>query len=177
MPTKLKNLIRVRRAKTGESYETALRYVKAQESKGIEAPSDKEVETRAHENLDVRFDSGGGFARFGEDARWLRDHLASKGIGIAPDSPMERALRAMTRMTEAVLSPPVADGAAKLANLLQNETGRTTLEQFILDGVAGAHLVRAIRNAVEIAPTVFDGKWHLFSGPDVLLARHVKRTS
>jgi hypothetical protein len=177
MPSKLKNLIRARRTKTGESHEAALRYVKAQENKGIEASGDKDVGAGAHEKLDVRFDSGGGFPRFGADARWLRDHLASKGVRISPDSAMERALRAMTRTTEAVLSPPVADGATKLAHLLQNETGRTTLERFILDGVAGAHLVRAIRSAVEIAPTVFDGKWHLFSGPDVLLARHVKRTS
>ena len=110
-------------------------------------------------------------------ARWLRELLASKGVKIAGGSAMDRALRAMTRTAEAVLSPPVAYGAEKLALLLHDETGRTNLERFILDGVAGAHLARSIRNALEINPAVFDGKWNLFSGPDVLLARHIGRTS
>lgn len=142
-----------------------------------EAEDNTEVRAGGPTKMEVRFDSAGGFPRFGEDARWLQDHPASDGITIAPRSAMERALQAMNRTTAAALSPPAEDGAAKLSRLLEDEAGRTTLEQFILDGVAGAHLVRAIRNAVEKDPKVFDGKWHLFSGPDVLLARYVKRRS
>jgi hypothetical protein len=172
MPSKLKHLVRARMAKTGETHQTALRHVRAQE----DLPEVPRV-ADFPEELEIRSDSGGGFAQFGKDAQWLREVLSSKGVQIAGGSAMEHALRAMVRTTEAVLSPPVVDGAEKLALLLQDESGRTSLERLILDGVAGAHLTRSIRNALTINPTVFDGKWNLFGGPDVLLARHLRRTS
>ena len=105
--------------------------------------------------------SGGGFERFGEDAQWFRDLLAEKGVKIKSPSPMDDALKAMTQISDAVKSgiePALRNGNALL--------------RLLTDGVGGRHLISFVRRAVAINPKVFDGKWHLFRGPDALLARY-----
>jgi hypothetical protein len=126
---------------------------------------------------EVQSGSGGGFEQFGKDAQWFRRLLTSKGVLVIGGSEMDRALKAMTRITEVVESTPVEDGAEKLEILLQDETGRANLERLILDGVGGANLVRTVRKALDADAAVFDGKWDLFRGPDVILARYLKRTA
>jgi hypothetical protein len=126
---------------------------------------------------EVQSGSGGGFEQFGMDAEWFRHLLASKGVLVIAGSEMDRALKAMTRISEIVESKPVVDGAQKLELLLQDEKGRATLERLILDGVGGANLVRTVRKALDADLTVFDDKWDLFRGPDVLMARYLKRTA
>lgn len=55
--------------KTGESYQTALHYVKAQESRAV-APRADDPAIRGLDagELEVRSDSRGGFPQFGEAA-------------------------------------------------------------------------------------------------------------
>jgi hypothetical protein len=82
-----------------------------------------------------------GLDKFGDDAHWFRDLLASKCVNVVSGSEMDIALKAMTRASEAVLHPPSGpDVEAKAAQLLQTDDGRFTLERFLLDAVAGANL-------------------------------------
>ena len=90
---------------------------------------------------------------------------------------MDRVLDAMVRISVAAGPAALPEGAAeRFEQLLQDETGRGNLGRLLLDGVGGANLVRTVRNAVAADPAVFDGKWDLFRGPDVVMARYLKRT-
>ena len=105
--------------------------------------------------------AGGGFDKFGEDAQWFREKLIEKGVRLRPGSPMDNALSAMTEIARAVntgIEPVLKD--------------RDALDQFLTDGVGGPQSVKFIRDADAIAPHIFDDKWHLFRGPDALLARY-----
>src|SRR5450755_642180 len=109
--------------------------------------------------------SGGGFERFGEDAQWFRDLLAEKGVKLKSPSPMDDALKAMTQISYAVTSgkePGLRDGSELL--------------RLITDAVGARNLINFVRKAVATDPKVFDGKWHLSRGPDVLLARYRGQT-
>lgn len=46
--------------------------------------------------------SGGGFEKFGGDAQWFREKLEEKGVKLRPGSPMDAALKAMTKIAVAV---------------------------------------------------------------------------
>jgi hypothetical protein len=113
-----------------------------------------------------------GFDTFGDDARWFRELLASKGVTVMAGSAMERALEAMARVSGYVQNPPTGPAvAARASQLLDADPGREALRQLLLDAVAGANLVRTVRKAVSVSPTVFDAHWHLFRGPDVLVGK------
>ena len=119
-----------------------------------------------------------GFDTFGDDARWFRELLTSKGVEVMNLSEMDVALKAMTRISEDVRNPPSGPPSveAQAAHLLQTEHGRTALERMLLDGVEGANLVRTVRKALLASPTVFDQRWRLFRGSDVLMARNAKQS-
>lgn len=113
-----------------------------------------------------------GFDTFGDDARWFRQLLASKGVTRRGGSAMEKALEAMTRVSEYVLHPlsgPAVEASA--ARRLETNAGRNELKQLLLDAVAGANLVRMVRKAISASPTVFNGHWDLFRGPDVFVGK------
>ena len=110
--------------------------------------------------------AGGGFEKFGEDAEWFRKKLAEEGVKLNGGSPMDEALKAMSKIADTVtygIEPELPNGEALL--------------RLLTDGVGGRNLVQFVRKAVGIDPGVFDGKWWLFRGPDALLARYRGQSS
>jgi hypothetical protein len=65
--------------------------------------------------------------------------------------------------------------ASELHAILRTPEMIARVTTMLLDGTGAAHLVRSVRAAVERNSTVFDGKWGLFAGPDVVLARSYRR--
>jgi hypothetical protein len=116
-----------------------------------------------------------GFDTFGDDSRWFRELLVSKGVTVMGGSAMEKALEAMTRVSGYVQHPPSGPAvAANAARRLETDAGRNELKRLLLDAVAGANLVRMVRKALSASSTVFDDQWHRFRGPDVLVGKEGK---
>jgi hypothetical protein len=136
---------------------------------GDEAPADLKVTTVSEKD----------FRRFGTDAEWFRAQLASRDVKLVTGSQMDLALKAMTQIstsfgTAARLPPTVVE---ELTRIVRDQGVGDSMLRRIRDGIGAANLVRAVRKALEVDPRIFDGKWDLFRGPDVVLARYERQTA
>lgn len=127
-------------------------------------------------NSHQRANPAPGLETFGDDAHWFRELLASKGVHLVEGSDMDATLQAMIWVSNAKLHPPAGPNVeADAARELGTDVGRARLEKVLLVAVAGANLVRTVRKALLVSPTVFDDRWDLFRGPDVLLVKGGKQ--
>lgn len=117
------------------------------------------------------------FQRFGDDAAWFRRILLEHEVNLVGGSPLDRALVAMASIADASRFIPPSGDPAVIRDVTRKLIATFKIDVLLREGVAVAHLVRAIRKTVGRNPRVLDGKWHLFRGSDVVLARYNGRTS
>ena len=137
-------------------------------STGEPNTADLKVSTRSETN----------FQKFGTDAAWFREQLAAHGVKLVAGSQMDRSLNAMTEISASFGVGPKLPAAvtAALTEIVRDQGVADRTLRLMRDGVAATNLAASVRRALDVDPRIFDGKWDLFRGPDVVLARYEGQT-